>query len=323
MLDAERRISQRASERFDYPRRVMPEPALPRAPVRTVFDMETKDPDDMLTLCLLATHPAVDLAAVTVTPGTPQQVAVVREVLRRLERSVPVGARDATSKADAVSAFHPAWLGPLPDASADGVAHELLASALAEAGTVLLTGAPLHNLRLLLREHPALAIGRWVAQGGFAGDNLVAPELRLAKFAGRTTCESFNFGGDKKGTLAALASPQIAQRDLVSKNVTHGFGWGPELQARLVATPDLHAGAALACEAMAVYLVEHPEGKLLHDPLAACAVLDRDAFSWEEVEVVYERGQWGARAASGTGTFITVAVDRARAEAALFARVPR
>jgi len=185
---------------------------------------------------------------------------------------------------------------------------------------VLLTGAPLHNLRHLLREHPTVAIARWVAQGGFAGDNLVPPERRLAKFAGRTTCESFNFGGDKKGTLAALASPQIAQRDLVSKNVTHGFAWDADLQARLLATPDLHAGAALARDAMTVYLREHPEGKLLHDPLAACAILDREAFLWEEVEVIYERGQWGARASSGTGTSITIAVDRPRAEAALFAR---
>ena len=285
-----------------------------------VFDMETRDPDVALTLCLLATHQRLRLAAVTVNPGTPQQIAVVREILRRLERSVPIGARDsASTKAEAVSAFHPAWLGPLPDAAADGIAHEIMASALgAEAGTVLLTGAPLHNLRHLLREHPGIAIQRWVAQGGFAGDNLVPPERRLAKFDGRTTCESFNFGGDKKATLAALASPQIARRDLVSKNVTHGFAWGPDLQARLLDRHDLHTGAILAREAMAVYLREHPEGKLLHDPLAACAVLDRDAFLWEEVEVIYERGQWGARPSPGTGTYITIAVDGARAETALF-----
>jgi len=104
---------------------VVPANVLDRAPVRVVFDMETKDPDDVLTLCLLATHPHVQLLAITVTPGTAQQIAVVREILHRLERTAPVGARDAASKADAVSAFHPAWLGSLPDASADGVAHEI------------------------------------------------------------------------------------------------------------------------------------------------------------------------------------------------------
>jgi inosine-uridine nucleoside N-ribohydrolase len=290
-----------------------------RARTRVIFDMETRDPDDVLTLCLLSTHPALQLIAVTVTPGTTQQIAVVREVLRRLGCAVPVGARHSASTAGAVSAFHAAWLGPLPDASSDGVAHEILAEALSTgADAVLLTGAPLHNLRLLLREHPQVTIHRWVAQGGFAGDNLVPPHRRLAKFAGRTMCESFNFGGDKRGTLAALASANVMQRDLVSKNVTHGFAWDAQLQARLTAAPDLHAGAALACEAMAVYLRDYPAGKLLHDPLALCAIVDRDVFEWQEVEVLYEQGQWGARAATGTQTFITVDVHRARAETALF-----
>src|SRR5262245_34260996 len=245
-----------------------------------IFDMETRDPDDALTLCLLATHPRLRLAAVTINPGTPQQVAVVREILRRLECSVPIGARDsASTKLEPVSAFHRTWLGALADVAADGVAHEIPAHAFAaDPNAVLLTGAPLHNLRHLLREHPDLAIRRWVAQGGFAGDNLVPAEHRLAKFAGRVTCESFNFGGDKKATLAALASPQIAQRDLVSKNVTHGFAWGADLQTRLLDVPDLHPGAMLASAAMEIYLREHPEGKLLHDPLAACAIIDRDAF---------------------------------------------
>jgi pyrimidine-specific ribonucleoside hydrolase len=286
-----------------------------------VFDMETRDPDDALTLCLLATHPGLRLVAVTVNPGIRQQIAVVREILERLDRTLPIGARDVSSTANAVSAFHTAWLGPLADREPDGVAHEIMASAFAtQPDAVLLTGAPLQNLRNLLREHPTVTIRRWVAQGGFAGDNVVPPERRLAKFDGRTLCESFNFGGDKKATQTALASSQIMQRDLVSKNVTHGFAWDQHLQSRLLAASELHAGAALAREAMAVYLQEHPEGKLLHDPLAACAILDRDAFAWEEVEVLYERGQWGATLRRGTGTFITVAVAPARVEVALFAK---
>ncbi|MBT2233266.1 nucleoside hydrolase [Nonomuraea sp. NEAU-A123] len=281
--------------------------------------METRDPDDALTLCLLATHPRVRLAAVTVNPGTGAQLAVVRELLNRLGVGVPVGARHADSPADAVSAFHHNWLGPLPAARPDGVAHEILAAAFTAAPhAVLLTGAPLHNLRQFLLHHPGLAIPRWVAQGGFAGDNLVPPEHRLSKFAGRTQCETFNFGGDKKATLTALASERIAHRDLVSKNVTHGVVWDNALQARLLATPDLPPGAVLAREAMALYLSHRPEGKLLHDPLAACAVLDRDAFTWAQVEVTYGRGQWGAQPAPDSGTFISLAVDWPRAANVLF-----
>jgi pyrimidine-specific ribonucleoside hydrolase len=283
-------------------------------PIRVAFDMETRDPDDVLTLCLLTTHPDVDLVAVTVTPGTPPQLGVVRALLRRLGADAPVGAREPRSPADAVSPFHRTWLGDLPSAEPDGVAHEILAAALdADPSTVLLTGAPLHDLRLLLRHHPATVISRWVAQGGFAGDDVVPPALRLAKFAGRTTCESFNFGGDKKGTLAALGSPRIARRELVAKNVTHGIAWDRALHDRIGAVVDRTAGIATMWEAMDHYLHAHPEGKLLHDPLAACAVIDPGAFTWQEVEVVYAEGRWGARVAAGTATFISIAVDWPRA----------
>ncbi|WP_033339666.1 hypothetical protein [Catenuloplanes japonicus] len=60
-----------------------------------------------------------------------------------------------------------------------------------------------------------------------------------------------------------------------------------------------------------------PEGKLLHDPLAFAAVLEPDVFRWAEVSVYRETGQWGARSASGTGTFITVGVEAERAPAVL------
>lgn len=38
--------------------------------IDVVWDMETGDPDDFLTLLFLIGHPNVNLKAVTVTPGT-------------------------------------------------------------------------------------------------------------------------------------------------------------------------------------------------------------------------------------------------------------
>jgi inosine-uridine nucleoside N-ribohydrolase len=289
---------------------------------RVAFDMETSDPDDALTLCLLATHPAIQLVAVTVTPGTPQQVGLIRLLLERLAVSIEVRIGAGTPSRpnpNAVSGFHHRWLGDIPDATPDGIAHDILAAAAPDA---LVTGAPLHNLRLLLTHHPDFHLPLWVAQGGFAGDNLVAAENRLPKFAGKQTCKTFNFGGDRPGAQAALASPQIASRRLVSKNVTHGIAWDPGLQSRLsalTAADGLTPGVALMREAMAVYLARRPEGKLLHDPLAACALFDPGAFTWAEVEMYTERGEWGARAASGSRTHITIAVDWPRALAALVA----
>ena len=57
-----------------------------------IWDMETGDPDDFLTLLLLAGHPKVDLRAVTVTPGGADQIATVRWALKALGlEDVPVG----------------------------------------------------------------------------------------------------------------------------------------------------------------------------------------------------------------------------------------
>jgi pyrimidine-specific ribonucleoside hydrolase len=287
---------------------------MPAAGLHIVFDMETRDPDDVLTLCLLATHPDVELAAVCVNPGTPAQVGVVRAVLARAGRNVPIGARNPTSASSAVSDFHGDWLGPTAAATADAVAHELIAATLRDRpDAVLVTGAPLHNLRLWLHQHPEGRLARWVAQGGFAGDNLVPPALRLDKFAGRVACESFNFGGDKKGTQLALASDRIALRQLVSKNVTHGLAWDARLHARIGALlGSAPVGVQLMHEAMGVYLATHPDGKLLHDPLAACAAIDPSIVSWIEVRVTYAAGQWGAEAAAGTGTFISISADAER-----------
>ncbi|GIE94711.1 nucleoside hydrolase [Paractinoplanes rishiriensis] len=280
------------------------------------FDMETRDPDDVLALCLLAGHPRVRVTAVTVNPGTPAQIGVVRHVLRRLGNAAPVGARVPDSDRDAVSAFHTDWLGDLPAGRPDAIAHELLADVLT-GDTTLITGAPLHNLRLLLTRHPVARVRRWVAQGGFAGDNMVPPADRLAKFAGAVTQESYNFGHDAKAAMLALSSPRVSERLLVAKNVTHGVAWDGALQARLRDRDELTPGARLAVEAMDAYLRQRPEGKLLHDPLAAAAALDPGAFTWVEAEVFREQGRWGSRPSHGTDTRVSVAVDAERALRAL------
>jgi len=222
-----------------------------RTHIPVAFDMETRDPDDVLALCLLATHPAIELAAVTVTPGTRQQLGLVRTILELCERKVPIGARNPASAAAAVSQFHQDWLGKLPESDPDARAYDLLAAQfMAVPETVLLTGAPLHNLRLLLLNHPRVQISRWVAQGGFAGEPLSPLEYQLSKFAGQTARESFNFGGDKKATLSALASSNIACRQLVSKNVTHGVAWDALFQSRVKRATGLTNGAQLACKAI-------------------------------------------------------------------------
>ncbi|MBO3463565.1 nucleoside hydrolase [Aetokthonos hydrillicola Thurmond2011] len=279
-----------------------------------LFDMETQDPDDIFTLCFLLGHPGLTLRTVTINPGSLEQVGLVRGVLEKLGRGdIPVGARNPQTTSKCISDFHYSFLGqPTPD-EPDAVAHELLAQMLSDyPDAVWLTGAPLHNARLLLANHPSVTIRRWVGQGGFAGDSLVPPEHRLPQFVGRETCVSHNLSVDPKGAFSLLRSERVLLRDLVSKNVCHGVRYDAAMSDRMAPYRDISPSLALIYTGMECYFREIPEGKMFHDPLAACVAVDRNIATFEEVEIYQERGEWGARRATGTNTFITVAVDHER-----------
>lgn len=277
-----------------------------------LLDIETQDPDDVLALCLLAGHPAARLRAVTVTPGSPDQIGLVRRVLFLLGREdVAVGGRDPGTGRDHVSGFHRRWLGSWRPADPDAPAPDVMAAALAEhPSAVLVTGGPPHHLGALLETHPGTRLARWVAQGGFAGDPLVSPAHRLPKFAGRDVCPTFNFNGAPHATLRAL-SPEapIGRRDLVSKNVTHGVLYDQAFHERLLPHTAESLSLALIHQGMTLYLRRRRNGKLLHDPTAACAALTPAIATWSEAAIDRTPAGWGARPAHGTRTFITTALD--------------
>ena len=277
-----------------------------------IFDMETRDPDDMFALCFLASHPNVALRAVTINPGSRAQIGVVRHLLHCLNRSeIPIGARNPNSIKDAVSEFHYQFLGNLPPEEADDVAHDLLAATInLYPDLVLLTGAPLHNIRLLLNKYPFVKIKRWVGQGGFAGDSVVPPEFRLPKFDGLETCLTFNFNGDSKAAIALLSSNQILKKDIVSKNVCHGVIYTKIFHEWMKPFRYNSPGLLLIYNGMDLYLKQQPNGKIFHDPLAACIAVAPSIARFQEVKLYRKQGEWGARLAKKTHTFITIAVDK-------------
>ena len=78
---------------------------MPHAPITdVVFDMETQDPDDFLCLLFLASHPRINLKAVTITPGSREQIGIVRWALCTLGLDgLPVGAGNMDHPKPAVS----------------------------------------------------------------------------------------------------------------------------------------------------------------------------------------------------------------------------
>ena len=269
--------------------------------------METQDPDDVITLALLATHPRVELVGITCTPGGKDQVGLIAHVLKKLgKEGIPIGGNPSRNT-PSVSGFHDKWFGEWDrERTVMWGAADVLDSS-AKEGAALLTGAPLNNLERL----PPFR--RWIAQGGFAGDSVVPPEHRLAKFAGKETCATFNFGGSPKVAEALLASQGISEKLLVSKNVCHGVAWDRAFHERIKALPKRTPGMDLVLEGMELYLREHPAGKLLHDPLAmAVAIQPVGVCEFRRVEMYRQKGEWGARLKPDSDTQIAVSVDRER-----------
>lgn len=185
-----------------------------------VFDMETHDPDDYLTLLLLLGHPEVNLKAVTITPGSPLQVGLVQRTLARFGQKIPVGAFNINHPKSCVSSWHPKAYGTIEASMKADIGGKVLVENCDE-NTTLITGAPLKNLGVAL-DFPNFKLGRLVAQGGFAGEGVIPTEKQLPKFRGMTTCPTFNLNGDPKSALRALQDSRISTRYFVSKNVCHG-----------------------------------------------------------------------------------------------------
>ncbi len=284
-----------------------------RIPV--VWDMETGDPDDFLTLLLLAGHPRVQLKAVTITPGTPEQVGLVRRALEWLELEIPVGAHNLDHGKRCVSSWHYRAYGEAP-ASRDAEPGGELLLAQCDERTTLITGAPLKNLGAAIALGAArgapFRLGRLFAQGGFAGEGVVPPHLQLKKFRGLAEVPTYNLNGAPKAALAALACPGIDGRWFVSKNVCHGVVYDAAVHERVAAVKDRSPALALVWKGMDVYLRKRPAGKKFHDPLAACCALDPEIATWAEVELYRKRGKWGSRLQPGSGTRIIVEHDHER-----------
>lgn len=258
------------------------------------FDMETSDPDDVLTLCMLSNHPKVNLVAVTVTPGSKHQIGLVKFILNKLNKQIPVGSRNSLHPKECVSEFHYNWLGKIAPQEPDGLGCDILEQALKQyPDLTIVCGASLGNIGALLDKD--IELNKLVVQGGFAGDNVMPPELVLEKFRGRITCPTFNLNGDVKSALKVLASNKIKRRVFVSKNVCHGVVYDQEMHKLMLPFKNNNIGLSMMIDGMDFYLKKNLTGKAFHDPLAACVAIYHDICRFETVELYREKGEWGSR----------------------------
>jgi len=276
--------------------------------------METGDPDDTFTLILLVCHSAVELRAVSVFPGGPEQIGFVRAILKYLGKDIPIGkCRESTTKTHLGRGLPMLFpeIKHQPE-QADGVGHEILAKFVTQypKGTVC-TGGPLENVANFLKNHTELKIHRLVAQGGFAGTNCIPIEKQFGPFKGKTEIGTWNFNCNIPAATAVLQSDKIGQRFLVSKDVCHQVVYTAETNERLKSQTMEHIGWELMYNAMELFLSKKKGGgKKFHDPLAVAAAIDPEIITFLQVNTYYKpKVGWGSLPVEGTNTFISIAVD--------------
>lgn len=276
--------------------------------INLLFDMETADPDDVLTLCMISNYPQVNLVGVTVTPGSRHQIGLVKHVLSKLEKDIPVGSKNKEHPKECVSAFHYNWLGNIGPAEPDGTGAEIIAQAIAKYPNLnIVCGASLGNIAAALEA--GVTIERLVIQGGFAGDNIMPPELVLEKFRGKITCPTFNLNGDVPAALKVLASTNVRNRIAVSKNVCHGVVYDQTMHEFMLPHKGKNIGLDLMIDGMTKYLRKTPSGKAFHDPLAACVTINQNVCTLVPVELYREKGNWGSKISNNLNVSISIAVD--------------
>jgi pyrimidine-specific ribonucleoside hydrolase len=284
--------------------------------------METGDPDDVLTLLLMGSHPNIELRAVTVTPGSLEQIALVRWLLHQMDLAhVRLGAQDWPANAgkpmNLGTSFYKSF-GRMPEGEPACERADLVLLECCDDSVTLVTGAALHNLGNALK-HSGFHLGRWVAQGGFAGEGVVPRELQMDKFKGMEACSTWNFCGNIPAAQAALASSVISRKICVSKNVCHSVNYDAEFHATLGAAAEAEAKMSpkgrravvfqMIYKTMDAYLLHKPGGKKLHDPLALAVAIDESVCEMAEVEIYCQKGKWGSRLSTESNMFISIAYD--------------
>ena len=201
------------------------------------LDIETGDPDDLWTLALVATHPRLNLKSVSVYPGRPDQIGLVRKVLKLVGRpNVPIAADVLKDNKKSVGQYYYNWLGQIPEEEPD---HDIkyLSNYIKKNDTILacdlLTGGPLKNIQNLI--HHGAEFRNWTAQGGFVGSNIIPDTDALEKFRGKNTMATYNLGGHKNSAqyLMSEGAQNFDNIKMVGKNVCHGFIFNKEDVERL------------------------------------------------------------------------------------------
>lgn len=250
-----------------------------------IFDMETGDPDDLITLLMLINNPDVKLRAVTCYQGSSIQIGLINHVLKlaQLEDIVLVGGLNSSEPME-LSPYYTETVGIWKAANANFNPVEVFEKTFFNYPDIhVLTGAPLTNLGLVLDQLPNLKIKHMTTQGGYIGD-LVEPSKKLKKFLNKPNQRTYNLGNDVDAFNKVNFSENIEKLTFVTKDLCHGFAYTPEIHKTVKFGNNPIAQLLKKC--LERYALSG-KSKAMHDPLAMLIMLYPDLGKTTQINMNY------------------------------------
>lgn len=273
-----------------------------------------RDSDDLFAVLYLIST-GMPIRAITVSPGDPDQIALVKFILDETGLDIPVGSDNPERKSKSLTPYH----GGLMDRykyprikEADGYGPDIIAEVLKNSpDTEFLVIGPPNGIGRFLLDQPDIKINYVTIQGGFIGYDVHGLKCRRLKiFEDKTTFQSFNLNGDLKGTKAIL-SANILRRQFVSKNVNHTVVFGVNQYEMMNDIKPKNRSMELFQEA--ANKLNKRKGKKFHDPVAAVCHLHPEVATWVNARLYSIRTkanfvEWGSELIEN-GDRITIDID--------------
>lgn len=252
------------------------------------------DPDDLFAICYLVAA-GVDIRAICVAPGDPDQIAIARLVCERLGLNIPIGAAQLGREKLSSGSIHHALLkryGKELRAEADALGSDVIYGIMEDdtrEDVEAFVIGPVTSIGTYLGTRWAedWPFSRATMQGGFVPYSVYRSTITLDKFEGKAWVPTFNLNADRPNGSAFLAA--LMPRQMVGKNVCHTIEFDRATFARF--TKPTCAAAELFCEAAALYFETH-ESKKFHDPTAAVCHLHPEIGLWMDGKTTKREGGW-------------------------------
>lgn len=253
------------------------------------------DPDDFFALCYLIAA-GVDIRAILISPGDPDQIAIARFLCDEVGLNIPIGTSKENRTKLSSGSIHHEFLkehGRPLEAKADGLGIDILETVVNNyPDSELFLIGPASSLGKYFAKHPEVKFSKATMQGGFLPYSLYRPKVIHQDFDEATWMPTFNLNGDRTGGVNFL-NGNIADRRMVGKNVCHTVVFDKEVFGNREAQEAVKNVAALNLfEEAACKYFEHHDSKKFHDPTAACCHLHPEIGTWYRGRTVKMESGW-------------------------------